>query len=60
MVYSWEQLLGCKMELRLVLRLVPLMVVLQAVLWIESLSKEQVVNRAQIQSTRLAESIEVK
>ena len=60
MVYSWEQLLGCKMELRLVLRLVPLMVVLQAVLWIESLSKEQVVNRAQIQSTRLAESIEVE
>ena len=60
MVYSWEQLLGCKMELRLVLRLVPLMVVLQAVLWTESLSKEQVVNRAQIQSTRLAESIEVE
>ena len=60
MVYSWEQLPGCKMELRLVLRLVPLMVVLQAVLWTESLSEEQVVNRAQIQSTRLAESIEVE
>ena len=60
MVYSWEQLLGCKMELRLVLRLVPLMVVLQAVLWIESLSEGQVVHRALVQSTRLAESIEVE